>query len=339
MGEVAGSNISTTNMRASIIVLAVLPLMALADTGSFVRVQNHAHGHEYSHGSPHHAPAPVYHEPAPVYTTTTTTTTPAPYVPPTPAPYEPTPPAPYHPEPSYQPAPYVPAPASYHPAPYHPAPSYGYEPQANCSVENVSEYAEVCVPAFETACTYVELDIKKIVDKEQCNTITRTVCTEGYKTIPNKICSYKYQEKTDDAVATTVKVTFKKSEHTTYVSQCEPAGYGHGGYGGYGQQYCRDVPQITKYNSPVVTPDSVAVKVIYPEAVSVCVNKPISLPIITCRDVSEEKCITVPYIAYDKESVKKCETKLAAPSCSKVTLTLPKQVSIETAPAYGYGHH
>ena len=331
--------------------------MALADTGSFVRVQNHAHGHEYSHGSPHHAPAPVYHEPAPVYTTTTTTT-PAPYVPPTPAPYEPTPPAPYHPEPSYHTAPYVPAPApyhpepsyhpapapyhpepSYHPAPSYPAPSYGYEPQANCSVENVSEYAEVCVPAFETACTYVELDIKKIVDKEQCNTITRTVCTEGYKTIPNKICSYKYREKTDDAVATTVKVTFKKSEHTTYVSQCQPSGYGHGGYGGYGQQYCRDVPQITKYNSPVVTPDSVAVKVTYPEAVSVCVNKPISLPIITCKDISEEKCITVPYIAYDKESVKKCETKLAAPSCSKVTLTLPKQVCVETAPAYGYGHH
>ena len=266
--------------------------------------------------APHH-PEPSYH--------------PAPYVP-TPAPYVPAP-APYHPEPSYHPAP------SY-PAPSYPQHGYGYEqPQANCSVENVSEYAEVCVPAFETACTYVELDIKKIVDKEQCNTITRTVCTEGYKTIPNKICSYKYREKTDDAVATTVKVTFKKSEHTTYVSQCEPAGYGHGGYGGYGQQYCRDVPQITKYNSPVVTPDSVAVKVTYPEAVIYCVNKPISLPIVTCRDISAEKCITVPYVAYDKVSVKKCETKLAAPSCSKVTLTLPKQVCVETAPAYGYGHH
>merc|ERR550532_1884527 len=157
------------------IVLAVLPVLALANVGSFVKISAHGHSHEYNHGelathTGHHVPHP----------------------------------APAHPHPA--PAPYHPAPAPYHPAPVHHAPAYGHphhgygypEPKDNCTVVDVTETAEVCTPAFETVCADVEILTKIIVDKEQCDTITRTVCTESIEIIPQEICTYKYQQKTED---------------------------------------------------------------------------------------------------------------------------------------------
>ena len=143
--------------------MAVLPL-ALANTGSFVKISGHGTNYAYNHGDVHFehpAPAHVAHVPHPA---------PAPYKPvPAPAPYKPAPtyvpkPAPtyapkptpvYHPKPApvYHPKPapaYAPKPA---PAYHHAAPhygGYGYEhPKHNCSVEYVSEPAETCVPQVE----------------------------------------------------------------------------------------------------------------------------------------------------------------------------------------------
>ena len=236
------------------------------------------------------------------------------------------------------PAPYTTKPAP--PLPYKPKPIPPVYPEsvANCSVSEISETAEVCVPAFETNCTDVEVDTKIIVEKQQCNTITRTICTESTRVIPNKIHSCKYQEKTDDTVATTVEVTYEKSEHTTYVSQCEPVNHYliSQGFKVYGDPYCKDVPQISKYNSPVVTPNVAPVKVTFPEAKKKLIDKPISVPTITCENISVEKCITVPAIGHAKISVTKCDAKLAAPACSNITLTLPKEVCIQTAPTYSH---
>merc|ERR1719412_685323 len=113
-------------MRAFII-LAVLPL-ALADTGSFVRISGHGGSYGYNHGDVHHAKANAY-APAP------------------------------HPAP----APYKPAPAYHHHAPAygHHAPAYGgygYEaPKHNCTVRDVTEVANVCAPTLETVCETVDL--------------------------------------------------------------------------------------------------------------------------------------------------------------------------------------
>ena len=71
-----------------------------------------------------------------------------------------------------------------------------------------------------------------------------------------------------------------------------------------------------------------------------CVNKPIVLPRISCEDLSEEKCITVPKVEDDVEAVDKCVTVLADPDCQAVELTLPKQSCVELV--YGYAetaHH
>merc|ERR1712194_583441 len=127
---------------------------------------------------------------------------------------------------------------------------------------------------------------------------------------------YSYQQKTEATTAKTVEVPYKKVCDTQMVTVCQPTpGYG---YHSYGHNYCKEVAQETCYNVPVVTPTEPAVNVVYPEPIKTCVNKPISLPRISCEDLSEEKCIT----------------QLAAPACQNVELTLPKQVCKEIN--YGY---
>jgi len=239
----------------------------------------------------------------------------------------------YHAAPAYGHAPaYHAAPAYGHAPAYH-QPSYGYEhPKHNCSVQDVVENAEVCVPAFETVCNPVELTRKSIVDKEQCYDVTRTVCTESIEEIDNEICTYSYQPKTETTNAKTVEVSFKKECVTQMVTVCQPAQYGYGH--GYGHNYCKEVAQETCYNVPVVTPVEPAVDVTYPEPIKTCVNKPISLPRISCEDLTENKCITVPEVEEVTETLEKCVTQLAAPACQAVELTLPKQVCVEIV--YGY---
>merc|ERR1712227_153621 len=225
------------------------------------------------------------------------------------------------------------APAYGHPAPAYGHHGYAYEaPKHNCSVVDVVETAEVCTPAFETVCAPVELPVKRIVDKEQCSTVTRTVCSESTEEIENEICTYSYQQKSEDTNAKTVEVTFIKECNVQMVTVCQPTpGYG---YHSYGHNYCKEVAQETCYNTPVVTPVEPAVTVACPEPIKTCVNKPIDLPVISCEDLTAEKCITVPEVQEAIATVEKCITQLGAPSCSTVELTLPKQVCKEIN--YGY---
>jgi len=246
----------------------------------------------------------------------------------------------------------VPALVAAHPgygAPAYGAPAYGapaypaYEaPKHNCSVLDVVEAAEVCTPAFTTVCEPVVLSRKNVVDKQQCYTVTRTVCTESVEEIDNEVCTYSYQPKTEATTAKTVEVTFKKECTHQMVTVCQPApapaygaGYGAPAYGAsYGHNYCKEVAQETCFNTPVVTPVLPPVEVVYPEPIKTCVNKPIALPKITCEDLSAEKCITVPAIEEVTETLEVCKTALGAPACQAVELTLPKQVCVELV--YGY---
>jgi hypothetical protein len=132
-----------------------------------------------------------------------------------------------------------------------------------------------------------------------------------------------------------VEVTFVKEIKTQMVTVCQPV-YSYG-YSSYGQQYCKEVAQETAFNVPVVTPVDVPVKVIYPEAIKTCENKPIDLPRVSCENLTEKKCITVPEVEDAVESIEKCDTQLAAPACQPVELTLPKQTCIELV--YGYAEN
>jgi hypothetical protein len=207
----------------------------------------------------------------------------------------------------------------------------------------VTEIAEVCTPAFETVCANVDLAIKRIVNKEFCYIVTRTVCTESIELIDNEVCSYSYQRHEEATTAKTVEVSFEKQTAVMMVTVCQPGRQGYGGYGGhrdgyggYGHNYCKEVEQETAYNVPVVTAVDVDVTVASPMPIKTCVNKPISLPRVSCEDLSEERCITVPEVMDDSEAVEKCVTQLTAPDCQTIELTLPKQVCVELV--YGYAH-
>jgi len=323
--------------------LAVLPL-ALASTGSFVSISG-AHGsYGYTHGDVHHAAhAPAHPAPAPH---------PAPAYAPEPKPYVPAPAPTYKPAPVYKPVHHAPAYGHHAPAYGHHAPAYGHgygyeHPKHNCSVVDVTEIAEVCTPTVETFCVIEKLPIKVIVDKEFCYDVSRTVCTESIEEIPQEVCSYDYSKKYEATTAQTVTVSFRRETNIQMVTVCQPGhhgyghghhGYGHHGYGGYGGygKYCKEVEQETAYNVPVVTPVDVAVKVSYPDPFKTCVDKPILLPRVTCEILVEEKCILVPEVMDDTEEVEKCQTRLGAPDCNDVELTLPKQVCVELV--YGYAH-
>ena len=268
----------------------------------------HAHGLPLAHGYGHPPPAPAYGYPAPA-------------------------PGYGHP---------APAPAYGHPAPHYGG--YGYEqPKHNCSVIDVVEIAQTCTPVIETECETVALPIKTIVDVDYTYVVKRTVCTESIEIIDQEVCTYKYSQKTEPTIAKTVEVTFEKVTDVQMVTVCQPgpAGYGHGGYGGYGHNYCKEVAQETAYNVPVVTPVDIDVTVAYPVPEKICVDKPISLPVVQCSDIEEERTIKVPSVVDSEVNVSKCVAKLGAPDCQDVELTLPKQVCKELT--YGHaeevGHH
>lgn len=234
----------------------------------------------------------------------------------------------YHHPPPHQPYGGYPAPS------YHQPPSYGHyeQPKHNCSVEDVTEIAEVCTPAFETNCEDVELTIKKVTAGQYCYDAARTVCSESTETIDNEVCSYNYNKKYEEASGSTVEVSFKKESNVQMVTVCQPS-YGHG-YHSYGHQYCKEVAQETSYNVPVVTPVDVPVRIGYPEPIKTCVNKPITLPRLSCETVTEQKCVDQPEVVDETVSIEKCTTRLGTPRCQKVELTLPKQKCIEIV--YGY---
>merc|ERR1712001_215909 len=201
---------------------------------------------------------------------------------------------------------------------------YGYEPKYehpkhNCSVTDVVEKTEVCTPALKTKCTSEELEIKRVLDTEQCYIVTRTVCSVSTETIDNQVCTYSYKPRTETA----------------------QYGYGHAyGEHAYGDNLCKEVAQETCHNVPVVTTVEPPVDVTFPEPEKACVNKPIALPRISCEDLSEEKCIPVPKVEDDVELVDKCVTVLTDPDCQAVEPTLPKQSCVELV--YGYAetaHH
>merc|ERR1712001_324678 len=203
---------------------------------------------------------------------------------------------------------------AHHAVAHHAVVHQGYEqPKHNCSVLDVVEIADVCTPALDTVCTPHELSRKSIKDVEQCYTVTRTVCTESTEEIDNEVCTSSYQPKTEATTAKTVEVSFNKECENMMVTVCQPnAGYG---YHAYGHNYCKEVAQETCYNVPVLTFVEPAIDVIYPEPIKTCVNKPINLPRISCEDLSEEKCITVPEIEVVSETFEKCVTGLTDPAC------------------------
>ena len=83
-------------------------------------------------------------------------------------------------------------------------------PKTDCSVQNSVIQAQVCTPAFQTSCSKEQIPIKVASQKEQCEPITKTICTESTETIEQVLCVYEYQTKQEQGVATKPEVTFTR---------------------------------------------------------------------------------------------------------------------------------
>lgn len=196
---------------------------------------------------------------------------------------------------------------------------------------------EVCTPKFQTSCATVEIPVKKIVDKEQCQNITHTVCTVEMSMVENSVCVYSYMEAKEDRMATTVEVVYTKECKVQMVTVCQPPpGYG---YHSLGHNYCEEVSQETCYNIPGVKKVETPVSVSYPEPRERCEDRPISLPRLTCEDLTEEKCIKVPEVMEATETVEKCTVTLGEPECKQIELSLPKQVCVEIVYGHAFEEH
>ena len=91
--------------------------------------------------------------------------------------------------------------------------------------------------------------VKRIVDKEHCYPVTRTVCPESIETIPNEICVYTYGPKDIETKAKTVSVVYATPCVAQMVTVCDPGyqQYGHGH-----EVHCREVLRETCNHTPML---------------------------------------------------------------------------------------
>lgn len=187
--------------------------------------------------------------------------------------------------------------------------------------------AEICLPSLESSCTKVDLAIMRVVEREQCEEISRTVCTQTHHVMDNEVCVFSYMTKSQEVEATTVSITFSKECMDQMVTVCQPGpGYG---FHRYGHMDCKEEEQQTCYNTPMVTNVKKPVMVTFPEPKMVCENKPVNLPMISCELITERKCFMVPELMEDTEMVEKCVVRLGKPDCQDIEIELPQQVCTE----------
>merc|ERR1712038_180407 len=205
------------------------------------------------------------------------------------------------------------------------APAYGYGPQYHCRDTNTSVYAEVCVPAFTTKVTPIELAVKEVVDNDYCYDQIVTVCTAADAIESYELCTYSYAPLVSDLTGTVTQVTYADKSETMKVTSCKPSGYGDH-YGAGEHQYCREEYQTQAYKVPTVdTPKDITVDLTNAEPVETCVTKVIEVDEVICEDVKAQKCFNVARLVDSTNTVIQSEVVLGEPKCDAVTLTLPTQ--------------
>ena len=179
----------------------------------------------------------------------------------------------------------------YYQAPHHSHYGYG-DPKHSCKVNKTVKNVEVCTPEFETVCETEEIQVKKIVDKEICFPVTRTVCTESVSVEETELCTFSYNPRTEETEAEGVEVSFSRECGVKAVTRCPPRGYDGqpGPCGESGQPSCYNTPEVTLVRPPAL--------VTYPgPSDQVCVTRNISLPDIHClEDTHTQTCVIVPEV-------------------------------------------
>jgi len=233
---------------------------------------------------------------------------------------------PYHP--SYPP--YHPPPP---PPPHHTEPIYGHHPSHNCTVEDEVLKAEICAPTYTSSCGPFKVKGTKLGEREQCVSVTRTICTNAKETRDVEVCLVDYQDRKQTVTATSVGVKFEKACEKQMVTVCQPQpSYGAGSY--HSVQHCKEVGQETCYNVPTLQPEQIQVEIVLPEPVEKCQTRSVIVPTVECEDVTDKRCVNLPSVEEVEVEAQACVPVVAKPKCDKVELVLPKQVCRELL--YGY---
>jgi len=230
-----------------------------------------------------------------------------------------------------------------HPAPHYPPPPPPPQgPTHNCSIQEQVNSATVCVPTLgEPECSPVTLKGVQVAESEKCLSITRTVCAEGTEDVTVNICTIKYEQAPIQAEATLVEVSFNKECSTQMVTVCEPQShYESQGYGyekvQESYQHCKEIAQETCYNKPSLSLKPEQVTLMVPEPSQDCGPRTLSIPTVTCEDITEERCVQLPNIEEADIPAEQCTVGLGEPDCSSTDLVLPVQVCKELV--FGRAH-
>merc|ERR1719233_2288955 len=191
-----------------------------------------------------------------------------------------------------------------------------------CVSVPINTTVEVCSPSLPRECMVYESAANTITDREECLAITHTVCQAVTEEVDNDICVVRYVDKKEDTTAKNYKLVFEK-ECTVVkelICQSSPAD----GFDKQGDQYCKEGEKETCYNIPMVRYMIEPVTVSYPVAVTECVKRPITLPSITCENITKDHCVRLPHTKKDTVMLEHCGVSLGLPSCQVVEAVLPQ---------------
>merc|ERR1712226_659745 len=130
--------------------------------------------------------------------------------------------------------------------------------------------------------------------RENCYSVTKTVCTEGHDIEDMEVCATRLNLISLEAEAKVVSAVW--TEKCEAETTCVPAGgysghrghHGHPGHHGHHGEHCA-VRHVCE-QSPSLVPVSKVVSVKLPQPVETCIIKQVLLPRIKCQQVTERRC-------------------------------------------------
>merc|ERR1711953_1107459 len=128
----------------------------------------------------------------------------------------------------------------------HPQPQpvqYGQDSRSGCAVDHQDRRGEVCVPTSTTDCVKEDLSNGVVIQhRENCYSVTKTVCTEGHDIEDMEVCATRLNLISVEAEAKVVSAVW--SEKCEVERSCEPTKGYHGG------QHCAQTVRHVCEQSP-----------------------------------------------------------------------------------------
>jgi len=178
----------------------------------------------------------------------------------------------------------------------------------------------VCVPTFTTDCDKEDLNHGLVIKhKEECYSVTKTVCTERTDIDDMEVCATRLNMISQEAEAKIVSAVW--TEECEKEKICVPVAAG-----GYHSPGCAESIRHVCSQTPALVPVTRTVSVKLPQPVQTCIIKQVLLPRIECQQVKERRCVMAavtepgPVVAMDK-----CSVEVEDEQCTEVVLQLARQ--------------